>query len=429
MTQIAAAIVLLFSVSLAALADEPPGKPSLPEPFATKNAKKFSQVIDWPADRSPTAPEGFVVSRFVEGIDSPRWIYVLPNGDVLVAQSSGTPPTEGKKDDPEKELGKRQARMIGPTPNLVRLYRDADGDGTPEISHVLVRGIRQPIGMAVVGETLFVAASDAVYSYPFKVGDVKVGGEGKRILELPGGGYNQHWTRNVVASADGKKLYVSVGSATNVDVENKDRKDPRRAAILQCNLDGSEMKVFGSGLRNPVGMAWEPVTGKLWTAVNERDELGDELVPDYITSVQDGGFYGWPFTYFGKNVDPRHKDAPKEMVEKSITPDFAVGSHTASLGLCFYTGKSFPAKYHGGAFIGQHGSWNRSSFSGYAVTFVPFKDGKPSGPMENFLTGFIADEAKSTVHGRPVGVAMHTDGSLFVADDAGGIVWRVSVKK
>jgi len=425
MQYLATAVILAFS--FAATAQDAPGKPDLPKPFATKSAQKFSKVIGWPKDAAPTAPKGFSVNRFIDEIDEPRWIYVLSNGDVLVAQATGGPPMDTKNMSAEK-VGVRKAGQPGRSPNLVRLFRDTDGDGKVDEKYLLLQGIRQPIGMAVHGDTLYVAASDAVYSYPFKVGDTKVGGEGKRIVELPGGGYNQHWTRNVVVSPDGKKLYISVGSATNVDEENKDRKDPRRAAILEANLDGSEARTFASGLRNPVGLAFEPVSKKLWTAVNERDHLGDELVPDYITSVQDGGFYGWPYTYFGKNLDPRHKNPPQELVDRVITPDFAVGSHTASLGLCFYEGKSFPEKYQGGAFIGQHGSWNRSTFTGYAVTYVPFKDGKPSGGMQDFLTGFIADEAKGTVFGRPVGVAVASDGALLVADDSGGVIWRVQAK-
>jgi glucose/arabinose dehydrogenase len=413
---------------------QPPGAVELPKPFHSKSAQKFSRTVAWPEGKTPTAPEGFEVTRFTDNVESPRWIYVLPNGDVLVSQANGNPPQheaaekKKKKTPPDPVQGKKGAKPDGSTPNIVRLYRDTNGDGKPDEDHILVEGIRQPLGMAVHNDTLYVAASDAVYSYPFKVGGTKVGGEGKRIVELPGGGYNQHWTRNVVVSPDGTKLFISVGSATNVDEENKDRKDPRRAAIMVANLDGSEARTFASGLRNPVGLAFEPVTKKLWTAVNEREHLGDELVPDYITSVQDGGFYGWPYAYFGKNLDPRHKNPPQELIDRVITPDFAVGSHTASLGLCFYDGKTFPEKYYGGAFIGQHGSWNRSTFSGYAVTFVPFREGKPSGPMENFLAGFIADEAKGTVYGRPAGFAVAKDGALLVADDSGGVIWRVQAK-
>ena len=418
-----------------AFSEQPPGEVDLPKPFATKSAQKFSKVIGWPEGKTPTAPSGFEVTRFVDDIEAPRWIYVLPNGDVLISQANGNPPRERqadlkkKKTPPDPVKGKRGAKPDRSSPNVVRLFRDTNGDGKPDEDYVLVEGIRQPFGMAVHGETLYVAASDAVYAYPFKVGDTKVGGEGKRIVELPAGGYNQHWTRNVVVSPDQTKLYITVGSSTNVDEENRDRKDPRRAAILIANLDGSEARTFASGLRNPVGLDFEPVTKKPWTAVNERDLMGDDLTPDYITSVQDGGFYGWPYVYFGKNKDPRHPNPPQEMVDKALTPDFGVGSHTASLGLVFYQGTSFPEKYRGGAFIGQHGSWNRSTFTGYQVAYIPFKDGKPAGKMEEFLGGFIADEAKSTVYGRPVGVAVAKDGSLLVADDGASIIWRVQAKK
>jgi glucose/arabinose dehydrogenase len=250
---------------------------------------------------------------------------------------------------------------------------------------------------------------------------------GEKILELPAGGYNNHWTRNLIASKDGSKIYVSVGSGSNV-AEHGMENEIRRADILEINPDGTGERIFAGGLRNPVGMDWEPQTGALWTAVNERDGLGDELVPDYITSVKDGGFYGWPFAYFGQNEDPRLKGQRPDLVQKTLVPDVPVGAHTASLGIVFYTGTAFPKKYAGGAFVGQHGSWNRSQFSGYKVIFVPFANGKPSQP-EDFLTGFIADENKSEVYGRPVGVATLNDGSILVSDDSGNTIWRISVKK
>ena len=413
-------------VTSSAVADDAPGKPDLPKPFATKSAQKFSKVVDWPKDAAPTAPKGFAVNRFIDDIDEPRWIYVLSNGDVLVAQATGGPPMD-TKNMPQEKIGKRKAQP-GRSPNLVRLFRDADGDGKVDEKYVLVQGIRQPIGMAVHGDTLYVAASDAVYSYPFKVGDTKVGGEGKRIVELPGGGYNQHWTRNIVVSPDGKKLYISVGSATNVDEENKDRKDPRARrswSRTSTVLKGADVCLGTSQSRRP-GVRTshqEVVDGGQRTRPSRRRtraglhhfSSGRRLLRLAVRVLR-------------KEPRSRHKNPPQELIDRVITPDFAVGSHTASLGLCFYDGKTFPEKYHGGAFIGQHGSWNRSTFSGYAVTFVPFKDGRPSGGMQDFLTGFIAEEAKGTVYGRPAGVAVAKDGALLVADDSGGVIWRVQAK-
>jgi glucose/arabinose dehydrogenase len=277
-----------------------------------------------------------------------------------------------------------------------------------------------------VNGTLYVANTDALLRFPYREGETRIEGTGQRILDLPAGGYNNHWTRNVIARPDGSKLYVSVGSATNVDEEGIDVKDARRAAILEINPDGSGMRIFASGLRNPNGMDWEPTTGALWTAVNERDMLGDDLVPDYITSVRDGGFYGWPYSYFGQHEDPRQPGKRPDLVARAIVPDYPVGAHTASLGLLFYRGTAFPQTYRGGAFVAQRGSWNRSSFSGYRVIFVPFSGGRPAGPIQEFLTGFIANPQASEVYGRPVGLAMLRDGSLLVADDAGGKIWRVS---
>jgi glucose/arabinose dehydrogenase len=266
--------------------------------------------------------------------------------------------------------------------------------------------------------------------YPYKPGQEKITEEGKKIVDLTGGGYNAHWTRNLVASPDGKKIYVTVGSASNVDEKlDRDAKDPTRATIMEFNPDGSGVRIFASGLRNPVGTAFEPTTGVMWTAVNERDELGDDLCPDYFTSVKDGGFYGWPYAYWGSNEDPRHKGQRPDLVAKAIKPDFALGSHTASLGLCFSTGNAFPEKFRGGAFVGQHGSWNRAELTGYRVLYIPFRNGKPTGEAVDFLTGFIADPAKREVHGRPVGVTMLPDGSLLVCDDSGNTVWRVAAKK
>jgi glucose/arabinose dehydrogenase len=366
----------------------------LVEPFATESVRNRSEVVGWPAGRKPLAPAGFQVDLYADQLEAPRWTYVLPNGDVLVALS-----LEGR----------------------VLLLRDNDKDGSPDVRTDFLTGQSRPFGMLLLGGYLYVGNTDAVVRFPYQAGQTELSGSGEKILDLPSGG---HWTRNLIASPDGSKIYVSVGSRSNVDENGEDAKDPRRAAILEINPDGSGMRVFASGLRNPVGMAWEPITGMLWTAVNERDALGDRLVPDYITSVQEGDFYGWPYSYYGQNEDPRKKGQRPDLVAKAIPPDFAVGAHTASLGLAFYTRTQFPEKYRGGAFIGQHGSWNRANFVGYKVAFLPFRDGKPAGPLENFLTGFIVSARE--VFGRPVGVTVLPDGSLLVADDGDGKLWRVS---
>ncbi len=365
---------------------------SLPAPFATPAARNTARVIGWPPDGKPTAPAGFEVSRFADNLREPRWVYILPNGDILVACSSAG--------------------------EIVLLRPGKDGSlGSPT---VLLSGQRQPFGMLFLGKYLYIGNTNAVMRFPYQPGQTQITGAGEKILDLPGGG---HYTRNLIANQQGTKIYVSVGSSSNVDENGADARDPRRAAILEMNPDGSGMRVFASGLRNPVGMAWEPVTKTLWTAVNERDNLGDQLVPDYITSVRDGAFYGWPYSYFGKNEDPRKKGQRPDLVAKATIPDYATGAHTASLGLAFYTGRQFPAKYQGGAFIGQHGSWNRSELVGYKVAFLAFRNGKPSGTIEDFLTGFVAGAREA--YGRPVGVTVAPDGSLLVADDEGGKIWRV----
>jgi glucose/arabinose dehydrogenase len=287
-------------------------------------------------------------------------------------------------------------------------------------------GLNMPHGMAVLGNWFYVGNTDGVVRYPYKLGQTKIDAKPQKVLDLPAGG---HYTRNLIADPAGKKLYIAVGSSSNVDEDSADAEDPRRAAILEMNPDGSAMRVFAGGLRNPVGMDWEPSSKILWTVVNERDLLGDDLVPDYLTSVKEGAFYGWPYSYFGQIEDPRKKGQRPDLVAKAIKPDYALGSHTAALGLAFYNGKSFPQRYRGGAFIGMHGSWNRSKMVGYKVAFIPFANGTPAGPMEDILTGFIADESKFEAHGRPVGVTVAPDGSLLVADDSGGKVWRVSARR
>jgi glucose/arabinose dehydrogenase len=432
-----ASVIILFMAgsTLAQDSGKKPGDKAvldLPKPFATPSVVNVAKVIGWPPGRTPTAPTEFRVAPFVRDIESPRWFYVLPNGDVLVAQSRTLPkpkkeePQDPKKKKVQQEIAKamKESKSVtGDSPNRITLLRDADGDGTPEVRETFLEGLNQPFGMALVKGTLFVANTDALLAFPYKEGQKRLETKGMKILDLPAGGYNNHWTRNVVAARDGSKLYITVGSASNV-AENGTTEELLRANILEINLDGTALRVLASGLRNPVGMDWEPVTGKLWTTVNERDELGDDLVPDYLTSVKDGGFYGWPYSYFGSHEDPRRKGERPDLVKKALVPDVALGSHTASLGLAFYRGKAFPQKYHGGAFIGQRGSWNRSELVGYRVAFVPFQDGKPTGKAGDFLTGFLANDKEA--YGRPVGVAVTNDGALLVADEPANVVWRVS---
>lgn len=409
--------------------------PKLPPPFESKSVVKHPKVIGWPDGKTPKAPDGFAVTLYADKFDSPRWLYVLPNGDLLVAEARTLPPKkeeklkteEEKKKDEEKEKGMKESKTVtGTSANRITLLRDKDGDGKPEVRETFLADLNQPFGMALIGDELFVANTDAVVRFPYKAGDTRVTAKGTTILHLPLGGYNNHWTRNLLASADGKKLYVSVGSASNVG-EKGMKEEFLRACILEVNPDGTGLREFAGGLRNPVGMAWEPKSKALWTAVNERDELGDELVPDYMTSVKDGGFYGWPYSYYGPTEDPRRKGERPDLVKKALVPNVPLGSHTASLGLCFYTAEAFPAKYLGGAFVGQRGSWNRSEFAGYRVAFVPFKDGKPAGGAEDFLTGFIKDE--NEVYGRPVCTCVAPDGALLVTDDVTDRIWRVAATK
>lgn len=420
----------MLAIASAASAQQPsrhmPGvgpQPTIAPPYTTPSAMNFSRLVGWKEGEVPLAPDGFQVTAFATGLDHPRWVYVLPNGDVLVAESRTKPP---KADSAPTEMieGFQRSGATGMSANRITLLRDADRDGTAEVREILVSDLNQPFGMALMGKMLYVANTDAVLRFPYEMGQTRITASGTKIMDLPAGGYNNHWTRNLLASRDGSKLYVTVGSDSN-NAERGIDKEIRRANVLEISPDGTDERIYGSGLRNPNGLAFEPVTGRLWTAVNERDGLGDDLVPDYITGVEPGGFYGWPFSYWGRNPDPRMKGRP-ELVAKALTPDYALGSHTASLGLTFYTGAAFPASYRGGAFVAQHGSWNRAEFSGYKVVFVPFRDGRPSGPPQDFLTGFMNAARPGEVRGRPSGLAVMPDGSLLVADGAGNAVWRVS---
>jgi glucose/arabinose dehydrogenase len=398
---------------------------SLPPPYATKSKMNFSRVIGW-KNETPKAPNGFIVEKFADGFDNPRWMLIAPNGDILVAESNSNHTFLEKLVAPL--IGASRSNNLQHSADRITLLRDTNSDGKPDIRETLLSGLNQPFGMLIMDNWLYIANTDALIRYPYISGQTRITGQAEKIADLPAGKHNRHWTRNIVANADNSKIYIAVGSASNV-AENGIVNELLRAAILEVNPDGSDLKIFASGLRNPVGMGWAPGTKTLWTVVNERDELGDELVPDYLTSVKPGGFYGWPYSYFGQHIDPRVDFLQPALIKKTIVPDVRLGSHTASLGLVFYTTHGFPQKYNGGAFIAQHGSWNRSVLAGYKVIFVPFANGKPSGKAEDFLTGFIADLEKNKVHGRPVGISIMQDGSLLVTDDISNTIWRVRIEK
>ncbi|MFD2999707.1 PQQ-dependent sugar dehydrogenase [Pontibacter toksunensis] len=399
---------------------------TLPPPHATESSRNFSNVIGWENGRTPKAPAGFTVTKYADGLQNPRWLYVTPNGDVLVAEAS-TEVGFWKKLG-AKIIGITKSMALGNSANQITLFRDTDKDGKPDVRETFLSDLNQPLGMLVLNNHFYVANTDGVWRYPYQTGQTTITAKGEKILDLPAGGYNNHWTRNIIASADGSKLYVAVGSASDHG-EHGMEYEVQRANILEINPDGTGERVYASGLRNPVGMDWAPGTNTLWTSVNERDDLGDELVPDYLTSVQEGGFYGWPYAYFGPNEDPEWLGKRPDLVEKTIVPDVPLISHSASLGLAFYDKITFPEKYHNGAFVGQHGSWRRSELVGYKVVFVPFQNGMPAGPPEDFLTGFFADSGDDEVYGRPVGIAVLPDGSMLVADDTSNTIWRVSAQR
>lgn len=380
-------------------------------------------AVGWPAGQAPVPAAGLQVNAFATGLDHPRWIYVLPNGDVLVAETRA--PAKPSSLSPKALVMKammKKAGAAGPSANRITLLRDVDGDGTAEMRSVLLDGLNSPFGMALVGSMLYIANTDAVVAVPYSQGDTRIAFEPTVLAKLPAGPVNQHWTKSLVASADGRRLYVGVGSNSNI-AEGGMEQEAERAAIHEIDIASGRSRVFASGLRNPVGMAWEPVTGALWAAVNERDLLGNDLVPDYMTSVRDGGFYGWPYSYFGANVDTRVEPPRPDLVARAIRPDYALGAHTASLGLTFYQAALMP-QYHGGALIGQHGSWNRKPRSGYKVVFVPFRNGRPNGAVQDVLTGFLDADGKA--RGRPVGVVTDAQGAILVADDVGNTIWRVA---
>ena len=386
---------------------------------------KIAPASGWPPGVVPTPAAGLAVGAFATGLDHPRWLYVLPNGDVLVAETNAPPKPDDGKGIRGAVMGvfMKRAGATVPSANRITLLRDANRDGVAETRTVFLKDLHSPFGMALVGNTFYVANSDAIVRFPYRPGTTAIDAAPVKVIDLPAGTINHHWTKNLIASRDGKRLYVTVGSNSNVG-ENGVAAEFNRAAILEIDPSTGRSRVFASGLRNPNGLGWEPVSGKLWTAVNERDEIGNDLVPDYMTSVRDGGFYGWPYSYYGQHVDTRVQPPRPDLVASALVPDYALGAHTASLGLAFYQGTLLPVHYSGGVFIGQHGSWNRRPPSGYQVIFVPFAGGRPSGAVEEVLTGFL--DAEGNARGRPVGVAVDQTGALLVADDVGNAIWRLT---
>ena len=400
--------------------------PALPQPGRTLIPTiNIADATGWPEGRMPTSAQGLRVQAFASGLDHPRWLYRLPNGDILVAETNAPPRPEKKRGgfrDWIAGLVMKKAGARAPSANRITLLRDADGDGVAEMKTAFLETLTSPFGMALVGGTLYVANADAVVAFPYQTGQTRIDAAPRKIADLPAG-RNHHWTKSLVASADGSRLYVGVGSNSNIG-ENGLDEEAERAAVLEIDPATGGRRIYASGLRNPVGMAWQPDSGRLWVAVNERDELGNDLVPDYMTSVTPGGFYGWPWSYYGPTVDARVEPANPDAVARAIRPDYALGAHTASLGLTFGEGALLPARYRGGAFAGQHGSWNRKPRNGYRVLFVPFSAGAPSGPPEDILTGFLNEQDEAM--GRPVGVQFDRLGALLVADDVGNVIWRVS---
>ncbi|MCW7537076.1 sorbosone dehydrogenase family protein [Aquabacterium sp. A7-Y] len=402
--------------------------PQLPEPKRTLiPTVHIAPATGWPAGVTPVPAEGLRVSPFADGLDHPRWIHVLPNGDVLVAESNAPPKPEDQKGLRNWVMNKVMAKAGAgvPSANRITLLRDADGDGVAETRSAFLEGLNSPFGMALVGSDFYVANTDAVMRFPYKEGETRLSAPGSKLVDLPAGPRNHHWTKNLIASRDGGKLYVTTGSNSNV-AEHGMQEEEGRAAIWEVDIKTGRHRLFATGLRNPNGLAWQPDTGALWTAVNERDEIGSDLVPDYMTSVRDGGFYGWPYSYYGQHVDQRVEPQRPDLVAKALVPDYALGAHTASLGLAWSGGTSLPAAYASGMFVGQHGSWNRKPRSGYKVVFVPFQGGKPSGQPLDVLTGFVNGQGEA--QGRPVGVALDKRGALLVADDVGNVIWRVSTQ-
>jgi glucose/arabinose dehydrogenase len=384
---------------------------------------QVAEAVGWPADKKPTAAPDVAVNAFASGLSHPRWLYLLPNGDVLVAETNAPPRPDDRKGIKGYVTKRIQAKAgaAAPSANRIVLLRDVNGDGVAEMKSVFIDKLNSPFGMALIGSDLYVANTDAILKFPYKAGDTAITAQGVKVADLPGGPINHHWTKNILASGDGAKLYVTVGSNSNV-AENGIDKEEGRAAIWEIDLRSGSKRIFATGLRNANGMAWEPKTEVLWTVVNERDELGNDLVPDYLTSVKEGAFYGWPYSYYGQHVDSRVKPQDPDRVAKAIAPDYALGSHVAPLGLAAAETTALPIPFANGMFIGEHGSWNRNPAVGYKVVFVPFTDGKPSGKPIEVLSGFIS--ATGEAWGRPVAVLVDKKGALLVADDVGNKVWR-----
>lgn len=408
-----APIVLCLAGAASAQTQVQLGTPAQDEPYATPAVINHPVVIGWPEGRTPTAPRGWEVVKFAGGLENPRQILELPNGDVLVSEARQLPKLDA---DPEHARGFARSKVTGYSANRIMLLRDADRDGVAEQRFVLIDKLNQPFGMALAGGRLYVANTDAVVSYPFQPGQTRIAGAARKLIDLPAGGYNNHWTRNLQLSADQRTLFVSVGSASNVGEYGMDE-EKRRAAILAVDLTTGRERLYASGLRNPVGMALA-ADGTLWTAVNERDDFGDNISPDYVTSVREGGFYGWPYSYWGKQ-DPRHANTERERLATTILPDVAVGPHAAALGLALSRAEN--GRQSG--YVARHGSWNRADMAGYDVLTMPFADGRPTANPQPFLTGFIADRRAGTVYGRPVSVRARDDGTVFVVDDNGDSVW------
>ena len=380
---------------------------------------KMPTARGWAPGQTPIAAPGLKVNPFATGLKHPRWIQVLPNGDVTVAEALFLPGPVKSVFDYAMVSTMRRAAAVGVSPNRIILLRDADRDGVAETRETLLENLSQPFGMALLGDTFYVGNTDGVVAFPYTTGATRIAAPGRKLTTFKPGG---HWTRSLLPSPDGRKLYVGVGSLSNIGDDGMEAEEGR-ACIYEIDLASGQARIFASGLRNPVGLAWEPSTGVLWTVVNERDGIGDETPPDYLTSVRDGGFYGWPYCYWGQTVDDRVPQNPS-LVAKALTPDYALGGHTASLGLCWLPAGTLPG-FPDGMVIGQHGSWNRSTLSGYRVIFVPFENGRPSGPPRDILTGFLAPDERES-YGRPVGVTIGPDGSLLVADDVGDVIWRVT---
>ena len=404
-------------------------QPSLPAPRTTLiPTVNIAPAKGWSQGGVPLAAPGLQVAAFATGLDHPRWLYVLPNGDVLVAESNAPPKPDAAKSIKGWVMGlvMKRAGAGVPSANRITLLRDTDGDGQADLRSPLLEGLYSPFGMALVGNELFVANADAVLRFPYRAGDTRITAAGVKLVDLPGGPINHHWTKNLIASRDAGKLYVTVGSNSNVG-ERGMEVETGRAAIWEVDIATGAHRIFASGLRNPNGMAWEPQSGALWTVVNERDELGSDLVPDYMTAVRDGAFYGWPYSYFGQHVDQRVLPPRPDLVAKAIAPDYALGPHTAPLGMASSVGSSLPGNFANGMFIGQHGSWNRRPHSGYKVIFVPFDAGRPRGDPVDVLGGFLSPDGEA--FGRPVGVVLDRSGALLVADDVGNVVWRVTARR